>query len=74
MKFGTWIVAAGETGLLVEPGNPAAIAEAITCLLGDREQARQMGLRGRTRVAQQFQMTTVVRQHEQIYQACLAHA
>jgi glycosyltransferase involved in cell wall biosynthesis len=67
-------VAAGETGLLVEPGNPAAIAEAIACLLGDREQARQMGLRGRTRVAQQFQMTTVVRQHEQIYQACLAHA
>ena len=66
-------VVAGETGLLVEPGNAAQLAEAIGCLLREGERAKQMGLRGRSRVLEKFQMSTVVRQHEQVYQACLAN-
>jgi glycosyltransferase involved in cell wall biosynthesis len=67
-------VPAGETGLLVEPGNVAALAEAIGSLLGDPERARQMGRRGRIRVLEHFQMSTVVRRHEQVSEACVANA
>src|SRR4029079_5219080 len=51
-------VVPGETGLLVEPGNAMALAEAIGCLLRDPEQARHMGNRGRMRVLAGFQMAT----------------
>jgi glycosyltransferase involved in cell wall biosynthesis len=67
-------VVQGETGLLVEPGNAEALVEAIGCLLSDRERARQMGIRGRERVLAGYQISTVVRRHEQVYEACLANA
>lgn len=67
-------VMAETTGLLVEPGNAAALAEAIECLLCDPQRARGMGMRGRASVLAAFQVSTVVRQHEQVYEACLAHA
>jgi hypothetical protein len=57
-------VVPGETGLLVEAGNAAALADAMD-LLRDPERARQMGIRGRARVLAAFQMSTVVRRHEQ---------
>jgi glycosyltransferase involved in cell wall biosynthesis len=37
----------GETGLLVRPGDPTSLSQALTRLLGDRELAEQMGQRGR---------------------------
>ncbi len=64
----------GETGILVEPGNAAALAHAIQTMLANPEQARQMGLRGQRHVQEKFEIATVVRQHEQVYEACLAHA
>lgn len=67
-------VVPGETGLLVEPGNAEALAEAIGRLLSDPERARQMGIRGRERVLAGYQISTVVRRHEQVYEACLANA
>jgi len=67
-------VVPGETGLLVEAGNPAALADAIGSLLRDPERAKQMGIRGRARVLAAFQMSTVVRRHEQVYEACVGHA
>lgn len=36
----------GETGLLVDPENPQAVADALSVLLEDRERARQMGRAG----------------------------
>jgi len=53
---------------------PAALADAMGSLLRDSERARQMGIRGRARVLAAFQMSTVVQRHEQVYEACLAHA
>jgi phosphatidylinositol alpha-1,6-mannosyltransferase len=44
-------VADGETGLLVDPTAPAAVAEAIARLLLDRELARRMGDAGAERAA-----------------------
>jgi glycosyltransferase involved in cell wall biosynthesis len=66
-------VVSGETGLLVEPGHVAALAEAIGSLLHDSDRATRMGMRGRARVLAKFQMSTVVRRHEQVYEACLAN-
>ena len=67
-------VVPGETGLLVEAGNAAALADAIRSLLRDPERARQMGIQGRARVLAAFQMSTVIRRHEQVYEACVGHA
>ncbi|HET7909277.1 MAG TPA: glycosyltransferase [Nitrospira sp.] len=67
-------VVPGETGLLVEPGNAAALAEAVRSLVRDPAAATRMGMRGRARVAAEFHMSTVVRRHEQVYEACLANA
>jgi glycosyltransferase involved in cell wall biosynthesis len=45
------LVAHGETGLLVPPGDPRALRAAIETLLADAELRRRLGLRGRDRVA-----------------------
>lgn len=47
----------GETGLLVEPGNPDAAADAIGSLLADRELARRLGENGKRRVESELNWT-----------------
>jgi len=44
------IVRDGETGILVPPGDPVALAGALERLLGDPPRTRAMGARGRARV------------------------
>ncbi len=44
----------GETGLLVNPEDPAAIASAIIRLLSDPDLAAQMGAAGQARVLEEF--------------------
>jgi glycosyltransferase involved in cell wall biosynthesis len=48
------IVSAGETGLLVPPRDPAALADACAALLADPARARRLGEAGRVRVAERF--------------------
>jgi glycosyltransferase involved in cell wall biosynthesis len=62
------------TGLLVEPGNVTALSGAIKNVLVNSEHARQMGLRGQEHVRRKYGIASVVWQHEQVYEACLAHA
>ena len=50
----------GETGLLVPPHDPAALAEAIAALLADPGRRRQMGERGRARHAELFTLDRMV--------------
>lgn len=48
------IVQHGETGLLVAPRDPAALAAACAALLADPERARRMGEAGRARASERF--------------------
>jgi glycosyltransferase involved in cell wall biosynthesis len=57
----------GETGFLVPPANPAAMAEAIETLLKNPELAKQMGERGRQRVEKHFSMERHRRALAEIY-------
>lgn len=54
-------VADGVTGVLVEPGDPRALADALGRLLDDAQLGDEMGRRGRERVAQMFDIETNVR-------------
>ncbi len=55
------IVVAGETGVLVPPGEPEAMARAIVNILQDRKAARSMGEAGYERVASEFDAGRVAR-------------
>jgi glycosyltransferase involved in cell wall biosynthesis len=66
------IVADGETGLLVEPGNPAALAAALAILLRDAELRRRMGEAGQARVASKFLASASAANYARAYDACLA--
>jgi glycosyltransferase involved in cell wall biosynthesis len=53
-------VAHGETGLLAPRADPAAFAEALARLLGDRALAMRMGAAGHARAAAQFSVERMV--------------
>jgi glycosyltransferase involved in cell wall biosynthesis len=48
------VVADGETGLLVEPGNATELSAALARLLGDADERRRLGENGRVRAATHF--------------------
>jgi glycosyltransferase involved in cell wall biosynthesis len=51
----------GTTGLLVEPNDPMALANALRQLLDDDELCKRMGIQGRRRVAETFDSEKNVR-------------
>ena len=53
-------VVPGRTGLLVEPGDPAALAHAVVTLLKDREMREVLGAAGRERVRERFGVDRLV--------------
>ena len=61
------VVEDGKTGLLVEYGNPVALASAIIKLLGDEEKRRSMGMAGRKRVIENFTWPKIVDKIEGVY-------
>jgi glycosyltransferase involved in cell wall biosynthesis len=68
------IVVDGVTGLLVPPGDPAALAEAIVRLLGDPELAAALGRAGRARVERELRVDTMVARTESLYDELLGRA
>ena len=56
----------GETGWLVDPSDPAQIAEAIVRVLADRESASRMGERGRARVVRSFTWDETARRVQEV--------
>lgn len=57
----------GETGLVVPPGDPAALARAVKGLLENTELRMRMGRRGRERVVAEFNREKMLRRLKDIY-------
>jgi starch synthase len=57
----------GETGFLVEPANPQAIADKINTLLRDPELAKKFGRNGRRRVEDHFSWSHIAKKPEALY-------
>lgn len=60
-----------ETGILTPPGNAAALAEAVDCLLEDPTNMRAMGERARQRALERFSLAASADQVEQAYAVLL---
>jgi len=63
------LVVHGETGLLVQPGDVAALAAALAQLLADPGQARRMGEAGRERVQREFGAAAMAQRILELYAA-----
>jgi alpha-maltose-1-phosphate synthase len=61
------VVADGETGLLVPPGEPGPLADALNILLRDPGRARAMGEAGRKRAVAEFGWPAIAAQTADLY-------
>jgi len=61
------VVADGVTGLLVPPGEPEPLAEALNALLRDPDRARAMGQAGRKRAVAEFGWQSIAAQTAALY-------
>jgi glycosyltransferase involved in cell wall biosynthesis len=61
----------GESGILVPPRDPDAIAKAILRLSTDKVLAQNLGLGGRKRVENEFSVEKMVNTTEQVYQSLI---
>ncbi|MCG5053234.1 MAG: GT4 family glycosyltransferase PelF [Myxococcales bacterium] len=62
----------GRTGRLVPPENPAALAEALTALLKDREMREGMAAAGLARARAHFDLGFMTREYQSLYEAAVA--
>jgi glycosyltransferase involved in cell wall biosynthesis len=60
-----------ETGLLVPPADPIAMAKAILILLDDREKAKHLGREARKEAEEEFSVEKTVRETEKVYLSLL---
>jgi glycosyltransferase involved in cell wall biosynthesis len=65
---GPELMVSGRDGLLVDPHDPAEIADATVRLLKDDELAQTIGANGRQRVLSAFSAETLVPANELFYQ------
>jgi glycosyltransferase involved in cell wall biosynthesis len=63
------VVVSGETGLLVPPGDALQLTEALTRLLSDPVQAREMGAAARRRVETEFSARKQADEHIALFNA-----
>ena len=61
------VVEDGVTGILVPPGDPQALAEAVVRLLRDPDMRERMGQAGRERVLEKFTVEQVVEEMLKLY-------
>lgn len=61
------VVADGETGFLVDPDDPAAMAQRIIALVSDPAGAERMGEAGKARARRMFSLDRYVRDYARLY-------
>jgi alpha-maltose-1-phosphate synthase len=61
------VVADGETGLLVPPSDPDALADALNAVVRDRDRAAAMGKAGRERAVAEFGWPAIAAQTAALY-------
>lgn len=66
------LVVNGETGMLVAPGDPAALGAALVRLVDDAALRRRLGTAGRDRARAAFDVAAMRRAHVKLYRATLA--
>jgi starch synthase len=66
------VVADGDTGLLVPPGEPGPLADALNTLLRDPDRARAMGQAGRKRAIAEFGWPAIAAQTAALYEELAA--
>jgi glycosyltransferase involved in cell wall biosynthesis len=74
---GAELIRHGENGLLIEPNDPTAIADAVVRVLGDAALAERVGAAGRREVETRFAIDVLLGANEAFYRDCLdrfAHA
>jgi glycosyltransferase involved in cell wall biosynthesis len=62
------VVVHEETGLLVPPRDPTALADAIVWMIQHPRERRGMGRRGRLRVADLFNLDSTIEQYQRLYE------
>lgn len=65
------VVEDGVTGLLVQPNDPKSIAKGVTRLLRDASLRRKLGLRGRERAVERFDVAVCAQTHYVAYSFAL---
>lgn len=65
------IIDDGENGILTPPGDPQALARALTAVASDKTFARRLGMAARSRVLERFTLERVAREVEAVYEAVL---
>ena len=63
----------GETGFLVPPGDPGALAKAIIELLQNPEKAKEMGKKGRAKFKEKFTRKKMLSEIDTLYQSLISH-
>jgi glycosyltransferase involved in cell wall biosynthesis len=61
------IIPSSDVGLLVEPGNEAALAEALLRMLGDPALASRIAANGQRRVSQEFSSAKMAQRYLELY-------
>jgi len=61
----------GDTGILVPPRNPEALAQAIKQLIKDRREAKKLGMEARKQVEEVHDIRRQVALHEEVYKELL---
>lgn len=66
------VIAPGETGLVVRPGDAAGLAAAITEILADPSRRQQMGRRARERATAQHSLPQAAQQLREVYERAIS--
>lgn len=66
------VVVHGETGLLVPPRDPAALAQAIRTVLSNKALAQRLGTAGRAQAHREFSVETMIQRTTTVYEEILS--